>query len=158
MTNPEPMNPPAAPVPSAGAVQVRVRYCECDPMGVAHHASYAPWLEIGRTELLRDVGASYAAMERSGFYLVVTRLELRYRRPIRYDDLVEVRTVVESTTRIKIRHAYELVLVERDGRAPDRTDPAVPRDLVCSVGSSELACVSRDGRPRELPAWLSGGG
>lgn len=151
------MNPPHTPVPSAGAVKVRVRYCECDPMGVAHHASFVPWLEIGRTELLRDVGASYAAMERSGFYLVVTKLELRYRRPIRYDDLLEIRTLVESTTRIKIRHAYEVLLVERDGKPPDRDDPAVPRDLVCSIATSELACVGRDGRPCELPEWLGPG-
>ena len=143
------------PVPTAGTIQVRVRYCECDPMAVAHHASYVPWLEIGRTELLRDVGLSYADMERAGFFLVVTKLELKYRRPIRYDDLVEVRTRVESTTRIKIRHTYELAIVERNGRPPDTTDPAIPTDLVCSIASSELACVGKDGRPRELPEWLA---
>lgn len=123
-------------------------------MGVAHHASYVPWLEIGRTELLRDVGASYAAMERSGIFLVVTKLELRYRRPIRYDDLLEIRTCVGSTTRIKIRHSYEVALIERHGLTPDLTDPAIPHDGICSIGTSELACVGPDGRPRELPDWL----
>jgi len=151
------LDAPHAPVPVAGSVQVRVRYCECDPMGVAHHASYVPWFEIGRTELLRDAGLSYAAMEKSGYFLVITKLETRYRRPIRYDDLVEIRTRVESTSRIKIRHAYEVVLIERDGRPPDTTDPAIPSDLVCSIGVTELACVGRDGRPRELPEWLGPG-
>jgi acyl-CoA thioester hydrolase len=146
---------PASPVPTNGSVTVRVRYSECDPMGVAHHASYAPWLEIGRTELLRDVGASYATMERTGVFLVVTKLELRYRRPLRYDDLIEVQTSVVGTSRIKIRHAYELVLLERNGQAPDRSDPAVPDDGIVSIASSELACVGRNGRPRELPEWLT---
>jgi len=148
-------HPPATPVPTAGSVTIRVRYSECDPMGVAHHASYAPWLEIGRTELLRDVGASYATMERDGVFLVVTKLELRYRRPLRYDDLIEVRTTVVGTSRIKIRHAYELVLLERGGKYPDPNDPATPRDGIVSIASSELACVGKDGRPRELPEWLT---
>jgi acyl-CoA thioester hydrolase len=59
-------------------------------MGVVHHAAYAPWLEIGRTELLRDCGVSYADMERAGVFLVVTHLSCRFRRPVFYDDVVEV--------------------------------------------------------------------
>ena len=124
-------------------------------MGVAHHASYVPWLEIGRTELLREVGASYAIMEREGIFLVVTRLELRYRRPFRYDDLIELRTTVVSTSRVKICHAYELVLIERHGHQPDTNDPAIPNDCICSIGTSELACVGQNGRPRQLPDWLA---
>lgn len=143
---------------TAGSIPVRVRYVECDPMGVAHHASYLPWLEMGRTELLRTSGVTYAAMEAGGFFLVITRCEVRYRRPIRYDDLIEVRTRVESVSRVKIRHAYELALTERNGRAPDPADPAVPHDGVCAAATTELACVGPDGRPRELPAWLTGTG
>lgn len=139
----------------AGSIQVRVRYAECDPMGVAYHANYLPWMEIGRTELLRTSGVSYGTMEAEGFFLVITRCEIRYRRPVRYDDLVEIRTTVESTSRVKIRHTYEIVLIERHGRAPDPADPAVPADGVCAVGTTELACVGPDGRPRELPAWLT---
>jgi len=137
-----------------GVISVRVRYAECDPMGVAHHASYVPWLEMGRTELLRETGRSYASLEAEGVFLVVTRLDIRYRRPIRYDDLLEVRTRVADVSRVKIRHAYEVVLVERNGGMPDPEDPATPRDGVCSVGESEIACVGRDGRVRTLPEWL----
>ena len=140
---------------SSGSIRVRVRYVECDPMGVAHHASYLPWLEMGRTELLRTSGVTYGAMEAGGFFLVITRCEVKYRRPLRYDDVVEVRTTVESGGRIKIRHGYELVLVERKGVAPDPADPSVPADGVCAVATTELACVGADGRPRELPDWLT---
>lgn len=123
-------------------------------MGVAHHASYAPWLEIARTELLRQAGVSYAQLEQAGVFLVVTRLELRYRRPIRYDDLLEIRTQVTGGSRIKIRHEYEVAVIERHGRAPSPDDPSMPHDGVCCIGSSELACVDRSGRPSPLPDWL----
>jgi len=148
------MTEPDRAVPTQGAIRVRIRYAECDPMGVAHHASYAPWMEMGRTELLRDAGASYAAMERDGFFLVITRLETRYRRPLKYDDLLEVRTRVSGGSRVKIRHDYELALIERMGSTPDPADPATPDDGVCAVATTELACVGPDGRPRALPDWL----
>lgn len=123
-------------------------------MGVAHHASYVPWLEMARTELLRQSEITYAQLEQAGVFLVVTKLELRYRRPIRYDDLIEIRTRVVGGSRFKIRHEYELHLVERLGTTPDPNDPGVPADGVCSTGSSELACVDRTGRPSPLPDWL----
>lgn len=153
---PEPMitRAPSIPVPDRGTCQVRVRYCECDPMGVAHHAAYVPWLEIARTEILRDAGVTYAELETAGVFLVVTRLELRYRRPIRYDDVLEIRTRVVGGSRIKIRHEYEVAVIERAGRSPEPTDPSIPPDGVCCVGTSELACVDRNGRPWPLPEWL----
>lgn len=146
---------PTAKIPSEGTIEVQVRYAECDPMNVAHHASYAPWLEMGRTELLREGGVSYAALEKAGVFLVVTKLEVKYRRPIQYDDVIEVRTRAHESGRIKIRHTYELVLKQRMGGAPDASaDPRVPADGVCAVASSELACVNSEGRPVPLPEWL----
>lgn len=149
---------PAGEIPAEGATRIRVRYAECDPMNVAHHASFAPWLEIARTELLRDAGASYASMEAAGVFLVVTRLEIKYRRPVRYDDLIEVRVVAEPKGALRIRHTYEIALVERGGGAPDTSDPSVPADGVCAVAETELACVDGAGKPRLLPAWLGGRG
>jgi acyl-CoA thioester hydrolase len=107
---------------------------------------------MGRTELLRATGQTYAAMEAAGLLLVVTRLEVRYRRPVRYDEVVEVRTRVESVSRVKIRHAYEVAVVERGGRevGPNAADdPAI-------TAWTELACLTRDGRPTELPEFLRG--
>lgn len=147
---------PDRPVPTKGAFRIRVRYAECDPMGVAHHASYAHWLEIARTELLREAGASYAAMEAAGVFLVITRMELKYRRPLRYDDVVEVRVVAEPKGVLRISHAYEVVLLERGGKQAVRDGKIVPADGVCAVAETELACVDGAGKPRGLPAWLSG--
>ena len=66
-------------------IEVRARYPECDPMGVVHHTVYPVWFEMGRTELLRSVGGSYRDLEEAGALLAVTRLEVRYRAPARYD-------------------------------------------------------------------------
>lgn len=123
-------------------------------MGVAHHSSYLPWMEMGRTELLREVGESYADLESAGVFLVVTKVEVKYRRPIKYDDLIEIRTRVESASKIKLEHGYDIVLIERNGKTPDPSDPSVPMDGVCAIATTQLACVGADGRPRALPGWL----
>ena len=138
MTDPCPGNK----LPTTGIIEVRVRYVECDPMGVAHHASYLPWLEMGRTELLRAGGMSYADVEAAGYFLVITRLEIRYRRPIRYDDVLLVTTTVAQSGRVKIEHSYQIVR---------KDDPTV----ILTTATSTLACVGRDGAVRELPAVLN---
>ncbi|MCW5754201.1 MAG: acyl-CoA thioesterase [Phycisphaeraceae bacterium] len=136
-----------------GITRVRVRYCECDPMGVAHHASYIPWLEIGRTELLRTSGVSYAQLEASGVLLVITRLDMAYRRSARYDDLVEVTTRVITAGRVKIEHAYDVRLLERTGF--EVGELAARGDDLLASASTTLACVGRDGRVTPLPEWLT---
>ncbi len=143
----QPPRPPAR----TGTHQVRVRYCECDPMGVVHHASYFPWLEIGRTELLRDTGVTYAQLEASGVFLVLTRAAMSYRRPGRYDDLVEIRTNVVGGSRVKIEHEYEVWAVVR-GVHPSLPPGSGPEML--ATAQTTLACVGRDGKVRELPEWL----
>lgn len=143
---PTPSGPtPNAPTPVKGEARVRVRYCECDSMGVAHHASYVAWLEIGRTELLRATGVSYRTLESHGVFLVIVKLDVRYRRAIRYDDVVEVRTRVVGGSRVKIEHEYELVVVERDGEV---------KEEAVAAAATTLACVDGEGRVRELPGWL----
>src|SRR5688572_32105136 len=93
------------------SISIRVRYSECDPMGVAHHSAYAPWLEMGRTELLRAGavdGMDYRQMEEQGIFMAVARLEIRYKRPARYDDVLELRTTLTDVGHVKLEHAYEL--------------------------------------------------
>ncbi len=139
---------PNRPIPSQGEVRIRVRYCECDPMGVAHHSSIVPWFEIGRTELLRQSGLTYAHMEQRGVLLVVARLDVRYRSPAKYDDLLVLETTVSGGGRARVDHAYELWRDEEDGRG---------RSALLATGSSTLACVDTSGSPRPLPEWLRPG-
>jgi acyl-CoA thioester hydrolase len=118
---------------------VRVRYVECDPMGVVHHTVYPVWFEMARTELLRSKGGSYRAMEEAGLLLAVVRLEARYRAPARYDDLVTVRCDLLASGPVKIEHRYRVI---RDG-------------TLLVEGSTTLACIDRDGRLRPVPADLA---
>jgi acyl-CoA thioester hydrolase len=119
-------------------VQMRVRYAECDPMGLLHHAKYFEYLEASRTELLRASGVSYRDMEAEGFFFVVAKLEIRYKGPIRYDDIVTIHTQVERITRTRVDHSYKMFV---DGR-------------LTTEATSTLACVGRDGRPTLMPENL----
>ncbi|MFN2442884.1 MAG: acyl-CoA thioesterase [Thermoanaerobaculia bacterium] len=87
---------------------VRVRYKETDQMGIAHHANYLAWFEIGRTDLCRAAGTTYREIEESGLLLVVTEIGCRYRVPFRYDDDVVIRTGVEIASPRGMRFVYEL--------------------------------------------------
>ena len=122
----------------SGEIAIRVRYAETDRMGLLHHANYLVYFEQGRTELLRTKGLSYKDLEDQGYLLVLTRIEVKYRWPARYDDLLNLKTTVTRTTTVRIDHRYELFC---EGR-------------LLAEGSSTLACVDREGRPQALPDFL----
>ena len=121
-----------------GETTIRVRYAETDRMGLLHHANYLVYFEQARTELLRSLGMTYRDLEDRGFLLVLTKVEVRYKRPAHYDDVLTIRTTAERTTAVRIDHRYEVV---RDG-------------LLIAEGATTLACVDRDGRPQVLPEML----
>lgn len=95
-------------LPRVAESRVRVRYKETDQMGIAHHANYLPWFEIGRTDLCRLLGTSYREIEERGLLLVVAEIGCRYRVPYRYDDEVLIRTTVEMASSRGMRFRYEL--------------------------------------------------
>ena len=78
------------------ATELRVRYAETDRMGVVYYANYLVWCEVGRVELLRALGRSYAALEGDGIGLAVSEARVRYLAPARFDDLVRVETTLTS--------------------------------------------------------------
>lgn len=123
-------------------LEVRVRYPECDPMGVVHHAVYPLWFEMGRTEMLRAAGGNYRDLEAAGVFLAVVRLETRYRRPARYDDLLRVRTTLRAAGPVKVEHTYEVFRGEE----------------LLAEGRTTLACLDREGKARPIPESLSLGG
>lgn len=100
--------PPLSDPMTTAESRVRVRYKETDQMGIAHHANYLPWFEIGRTDLCRLLGTSYREIEEQGLLLVVTEIGCRYRTPFRYDDEVLIRTSVEMASSRGMRFRYEL--------------------------------------------------
>jgi acyl-CoA thioester hydrolase len=98
---------------------VRVNYSETDQMGVVYHARHVVWLDIARTEHLRQAGFSYKELEAAGIRLVVTDLRLRYRAAARYDDLIRIRCRVQDVASRRVEFAYEIEHAESGTRLAD---------------------------------------
>jgi acyl-CoA thioester hydrolase len=128
---------------SAGSARtsLRVRYPEADRMGVAYHAHYLVWFELGRTELMREAGCAYGELEeREGIFFPVLELGARYLASARYDDRLVVVTTLSSVSGARVRFDYRLV------REPD--------ERLLATGFTEHAAVGADGRPMRMPAAL----
>ncbi len=91
----------------------RVDYSETDQMGVVYHARYLVWFDIARTEYLRRSGTSYRDLELAGLRLMVSEVTVRYRRAVRYDDLVRVSAWVREVASRKIVFGYAVEHAER---------------------------------------------
>jgi acyl-CoA thioester hydrolase len=121
--------------------RVRVRYAETDQMGIAHHANYLVWFEIGRTDLCRETGFTYSEIEARGYLLVVTEIGCRYRTSFRYDDEVLIRTHIAEVGSRSLKFGYDLyrgedlrasgftshLWLDRETRKPVRADEEVMR-------------------------------
>jgi acyl-CoA thioester hydrolase len=118
-----------------------VRYAETDQMGVAYHGHYLAWYEMGRTELMRELGCAYGDLERrEGIFFPVVEAGSRYLVPARYDDLLQVRTRLVRIGGARVRFEYELI----------RSDD----EQLLATGFTEHASVGAAGRPVRLPAGL----
>ena len=116
----------------------RVRYRECDPMGVVYHTHYLDWFEAARTEALRDAGLPYKGLEDAGIIMPVVEATLRYHGSARYDDLVEIETVIQEVPRVRLTIDYA---VRRSGE-----------DKVLVSGQVVLCFVDPEhGRPIPAP-------
>jgi acyl-CoA thioester hydrolase len=90
--------------------RLRVRYAETDQMGVVYHSNHLIWFEVGRVELMRQMGFSYRDMERDdGRFIAVAEVKCRYRAPAYYDQEVVVRTELKSVRESVVVFGYELV-------------------------------------------------
>ena len=120
---------------------VRVRYAETDQMGVVYHGNYAQYFEMGRVEWLRNLGVSYKWMEENGVMLPVVSLQMNYKKPARYDDLLTVKTIFKSQSAVKIEFDYEIYNEAHE---------------LLTTGTSVLVFVDmKSGRPIMAPEYVS---
>ena len=120
--------------------QIKVRYAETDQMGVVHHANYALYLELARIEWLSMLGFSYAEMEKQGVILPVVSLLVNYKRPLFFDQNIQVVCRLRETPTSKITFDYELL--DDQGN-------------VSATATTVLAFVSQDTkRPIPCPSHL----
>ena len=96
--------------------RLRVRYAETDQMGVVYHSNHLIWFEVGRVELMRQMGFSYRDLEREdGRFIAVAEVKCRYRAPVYYDEEVVVRTCLKSVRESVVVFGYELLRGENGG-------------------------------------------
>ncbi|WP_100404218.1 acyl-CoA thioesterase [Bacillus solitudinis] len=122
---------------------IEVRYAETDQMGVVHHSNYVVWFEVGRTQFIKTIGYSYAEMEREGILAPVTDIQVSYKHPTKYGDIVTVKTWVGSYNGLRVTYQYEVLNQE---------------GILCVTGASTHVCVRKDTfRPismkKHMPEW-----
>jgi acyl-CoA thioester hydrolase len=122
--------------------KVRVIYADTDALGIVYHTNYIRWFEMGRTELLRDIGLVYAEWEKRGFNLPVTQVYCHYLLPARYDQVLQIETEVEYVKRASVKFKYTIW---------DET-----RDHELTQGYTIHACVNALGKIIRLPWEMIG--
>src|SRR5215213_3020177 len=116
--------------------EVTVRYAETDMMGVVYHGSYLPWFEIGRTNLLKEMGLPYRKLEEAGYRLPVLEVSAKYFRPAVYDDTLTIVTTLREKPLLRIHLEYEV----RRG------------EELLATGFTMHAFIDREGKPVRPPA------
>ena len=124
-------------MPYSHATELRVRYAETDRMGVVYYANYLVWCEVGRVELLRSLGRSYAALEADGIGLAVSEATVRYVAPARFDDLVRIETTLTGVRSRALTFDYVISHAESGTRV--------------ATAFTSLVSIARDGRLTAIP-------
>jgi acyl-CoA thioester hydrolase len=100
---------PATVQPQVFETRLRVRYAETDQMGVVYHSNFIIWFEVGRVEMMRELGFTYSEMEQQdGVHLAVVDVRCRYKSPALYDDLVVIRTRLMNVRDSLLHFGYEI--------------------------------------------------
>ena len=86
----------------------RVRYSDTNHFGVVYYARYLDWFEAGRTEILREKGITYADLEKKGLFAPVVEIKVNYKKPARYDDIIQLETEIENIGNSSIKFNYKV--------------------------------------------------
>ncbi|WP_394232275.1 acyl-CoA thioesterase [Niallia oryzisoli] len=124
--------------------EIQLLYADTDMMGVIYHANYLKWFELGRTQLIEDIGYSYLEMEESGYYAPVYDVNCTYKKAIRYGERAFVNTWVELNDGLKTVYGYSIVNGNNE---------------VCAEGTTTHIVVKKDNfRPvqfkKAFPEWF----
>ncbi|WP_026104941.1 acyl-CoA thioesterase [Halalkalibacterium ligniniphilum] len=126
--------------------EIQISYADTDMMGVIYHGNYIKWLELGRTQLIEEVGYNYLDMEKAGYYAPVYNLEITYKKSIKLGDRVFVKTWIDLNQGLKTAYGFQIVNGDGD---------------VCAEGSTTHIVVKKDGdqfKPvqfkKAFPEWF----
>lgn len=120
--------------------KIRVIYADTDALGIVYHTNYIKWFEVGRGELMRELGVPYSQIENMGYYLPLTEVNCHYLHPARYDQIVLIETQIIFMTRASIKFKF-LIWDEK-------------QEKTLAEGESVHACINKQGKivriPREI--------
>ena len=125
----------------AHEIELRVRYSETDQLGTFYNSRPLEWFEVGRTELLRAMGITYAQMEMQGLCLPVVEAHITYRGRARYDDLLTVKSKLTAAGKASLR--FDVEITQASSGAP------------VAAGYTTHAMTDPAGKPMRAPAWLT---
>ena len=126
--------------PITSEIEFLVRYSETDQMHVVYHANYLVWCEMGRTDLIRRLGTSYADLERQGVKLAVIDATLRYHGAAKYEDRIRVTTVLTDARSRSVTFKYTIENADTGAKLVTAT--------------TALASINGDGKLVAMPAHL----
>jgi acyl-CoA thioester hydrolase len=94
--------------------EIRVRYADTDQMHFVYNGKYLEYFEVGRTEMLRDIGLPYNQLEKEGFLLPVLEANVKYKLPAYYDDILIIKSFLKKFPDLKIHIDYEVIRKNTD--------------------------------------------
>ena len=119
----------------------RVIYGDTDNMGIAYHANYLRWFEVGRTEMFRSLGLTYKSIEGKGFHMPVSEVYCKFLSPAQYDDVITIETTLDTGMRSGFKFLYRIL------------DEA--GEIEIAKGWTTHACLNTDGRVVRPPKFLT---
>ena len=123
-----------------GVYRRKAQYHETDQMGIIHHSNYVKWMEEARIDFMKELGVGYGEVEKRGIISPVAGVSVSYKKPVLFDDVVEISVSVKKYSGVVLELAYELF--------------NVTRGEVCTEASSKH-CFTRNGAlvslKREIP-------
>jgi len=137
------VDPSTSPSDYEFAQDIRVRFVETDAMGIVHHSNYLAYFEEARVAYLRHLGHPFTGWRDAGLESPVLESFVQYRKPLNFDDEIEVHVGLAELTRATFQMAYLVTVRSADG---------VPQAK--ATGVTVHGCTTTDGRPTRLPAWL----
>lgn len=93
---------------------VRVRYADTDQMKYVYNGKYFEYFEVGRTEMMREIGLTYKEIESNGFLMPVLETKITYLSPAFYDELLEVKTMVSDFPKVKVHIDHIIKSLDRN--------------------------------------------
>ncbi len=119
---------------------IRVRYGETDKMGYLYYGHYAEYFEVSRTDMIRSLGLTYREIEEKGIIMPVRSLKVDFKSPAYYDELLTVKSCLNTLPVIKLDIDYEICNARKQ--------------MICT-GNTVLAFVdAATGKPRRAPEFF----